>query len=467
MNSDWVGRLLAERYALVAEIGHGGMGQVFRAIDRENEAEVAIKILRSKNAQDHQDRERFEREIRISATLQHDYLVRVRGTGYDEVLGLPFLVMDLMHGMDLRKFLQEKGPLSPQAAIALMLQVGKGLNFLHKRRLVHRDIKPANIFLETYENEIRAILCDLGIAKQAERNDQDPTLTSTDSVVGSVKYMPPEYVQKKEFDERSDLYSLNATFYEILGGRAVWHDHSSNAEIVAALVRDEVPPLSRHAPWISEELVRAVHRGLARDPRERYSSCQEWMTTLAALGEPRSLHNLEDLRLRDEERSLVGASTESLLLPQETTKTSLRKSDNKRWLAGALALMILVFFGTRFSRERIHREPLANLEATSSSPRETTVPGAASTAQEVLPESSSSPPLPSTTSPSSPSSNKAKEAMPKATTGGTVPRQGLAQEKVVIPSNQPPTSSPPPVQPRQEEPKKPDINQPLYGKDAW
>jgi hypothetical protein len=157
-----------------------------------------------------------------------------------------------------------------------------------------------------------------------------------------------------------------------------------------------------------------------------------------------------------------------LSLPEETTKTSLRKSNNRHWLAGALAIMIFAFLGTQFSKEHVHREPLANMGVTSGLPKEQTAPGAGSRVPEVPPENSNVPHLATPPISSlSPPSNKAKESIPKMTASGNTPRKVLAQEKGAMPSNQPQTSPPLAVQPRQGEPKKPDINQPLYGKDAW
>lgn len=464
MSLNLVGTLLSGRYRLVELVGHGGMGSVFRALDQDSEQTVAIKLIRAENAQDRQGRERFEREMKLSVGLAHKNLVRVRGTGFDEELGVPFLVMDLMRGVDLRRFLEERGPLSPLAAAAIGLQVLEGLSFLHQKNLVHRDIKPANLFLEELGTEVRAVLCDLGIAKQVEQDEVDPTLTSTDSVVGSVKYMPPEYVQAKVFDVRSDIYSLNAALYEATGGRAVWYGHRSSAEIVAALVRDEAPGLSRHAPWIPREMVRLIHKGLARKPEERFQTCEEMAAALRALGPLSPLVSLEQLRLPEDEQKLVGAATESLLLATATSPRARDRRD-RRWLAGVLAVVLVGLGGLGIPRRGIAPDAQVAVRASVTAEGQQ-LPGAAPEHSASNPEeASASPPEPAV---SSAKPNERKEA-PRETASSSSSnplrgRPGTARLKASVASQ----STPPEAPPKNETvPPKIDSPKPVYGEGAW
>lgn len=354
MKENLDGAVLSGRYELKDVVGRGGMGSVFRALDGVSGEEVAVKVLLDGN---HKGRERFSREIEMSCALRHEHLGRARAAGYDEALGLPFLVMDLMKGLDLGRFLREHGRLSPAAAVSLVLQVLEGLKCLHKEGIWHRDIKPANIFLEEQGAEVRAVLCDLGIAKPVENGGDHRMLTSEEAYVGSVMYMPPEYVRSKSFDARSDLYALSASLYEAVG-QVLWSGQRSTPEIMAAIMRDDISPLWHVAPWVDRALAQKIHRGLSRQPEERFSCCEEMIEALYEHRCQRWPVPLLQMVLRDEERGAVQAVVENTPFGGDTAPV-LQAQPARRIIARAAAgglVALIVLGGLSLPRGASERE---------------------------------------------------------------------------------------------------------------
>ena len=245
------------RYRIEEEIGRGGMGIVFRAWDRLLERPVALKKL-SLPA----ERERFRREARAAAGLQHPHLVTVYDyweTGTDA-----YLAMELVEGPTLAQELRRRGgPLEPSQAIRLAIELCQALGALHERGIFHRDVKPENVFLT--EREGRAKLGDFGLAREA----RDDRMTNPGSAMGTPFYLAPEQVEGSPGDERSDLYALGLVFHESLTGRT-WF--AGRGDPLVRKLREDPPPPSelgiRTDPAVDEILVRA----LARRPERRFAS---------------------------------------------------------------------------------------------------------------------------------------------------------------------------------------------------
>ena len=196
------GTEIAGRYVLEKVLGFGGMGDVWQATDRQLERHVAVKIMRDQLA-DPRLVTRFQREAKIAASLQHPGITVVHDAGDHN--GLPFIVMELLHGQDLGSML-EKAPgrqLPIDTAISLIFQAAEALQAAHAHHVIHRDLKPANLFLQ--DNE-QLKICDFGIARIADATDG---LTSTGHAIGTALYMSPEQCEGVQVDERSDLYSLS------------------------------------------------------------------------------------------------------------------------------------------------------------------------------------------------------------------------------------------------------------------
>lgn len=254
------GHRLSGRYALVALLGSGGMGEVWRALDTELDRPVAVKVLREEFT-GRDLAERFRREARITGRLQHPGITVVHDVGSDN--GRLFMVMELLQGRDLGTVLAgAPGGLHAGAAVSLAIQVAGALQAAHAEHVVHRDIKPANLFLLT-SGLLK--LCDFGIARAI---DATAGLTHTGQVIGTPSYMSPEQCLGEGVDERSDLYSLGCVLYALLAGRPPFAEGEPLAIMFQHLNAD--PPSSRAVrPDVPPELDRLVLDLLAKDPARR------------------------------------------------------------------------------------------------------------------------------------------------------------------------------------------------------
>jgi len=277
-------------YRLIALLGKGAMGEVYRAHDPKLGREVAIKVLPAAFAESVERLRRFEHEARAASALNHPNILTIYELGTHE--GAPFLVMELLEGLTLRE-LMNQGPL-PAARIAeLGRQVATGLAAAHERGIVHRDLKPENLFLTRHD--VVKIL-DFGLAKHSYLGEEEPTsgmtqVTATGMVVGTLSYMSPEQATGKSVGFASDQFSLGVVLYEMLAGQRPFAG-DSNAEIMAAIVRDEPAPLESLVPGIPADLAAIVQRCLAKDPAGRFGNDTELATALAAAatGESMPVH---------------------------------------------------------------------------------------------------------------------------------------------------------------------------------
>ena len=253
-------------YELVALIGAGGMGRVFRARDRRLGRDVAIKVLPREYADNPERRRRFEQEARAAAAVDHPNLLAIHDAGTDA--GIPYLVFELLEGETLRRRLA-RGPLPVGRVIALGEQLAHGLAAAHARGITHRDLKPENVFLTPGD---RVKILDFGLAKPArsDHRTQPPGATAPGTVMGTVGYMSPEQVRGEPVDPRTDLFALGAILHEAITGRRAFGSGSA-VQIMHAIEHDEPPPLV-DAP---RELDRIIRRCLAKHRAERYESAHD------------------------------------------------------------------------------------------------------------------------------------------------------------------------------------------------
>src|SRR5688572_18202838 len=202
-------RVLAGRYALQGLVGQGGMADVELAHDQVLDRQVAVKLLHTRYADDPSFRERFKREARAAASLNHANMVAVYDTGEED--GRPFIVMEYVAGRSLRDVLRREGVL-PQRAAEIASDAALALHYSHERGLVHRDVKPANIMVS---NEGQVKVTDFGIARAMNAE----TVTQTAAVFGTAAYIAPEQAQGLDVDARTDVYSLGVVLYEMLTGQ--------------------------------------------------------------------------------------------------------------------------------------------------------------------------------------------------------------------------------------------------------
>ena len=277
-----VGHSLGGRYKVLRLIGRGGMGGVYETLAADGRHLAAKVIFRSVAGQDDQHMRRFIREARAATAIDSPHVVRTFELGTDLKLGSPFIAMELLSGIDVARLLQDKGPLRPPEVVRIFVQAARGLAAAHEAGIVHRDVKPANLFLHTAVEggKVLVKVCDFGVAKRSEEG-MTHDLTREGGVLGSPLYMSPEQAKTaSHVDHRSDIWGLCVSLYQTLSGVPPWNPDASLAELLLAICTERVPPLAEAAPWLAPALCAAVHRGLARDPDERWQSMDDLVEAL-------------------------------------------------------------------------------------------------------------------------------------------------------------------------------------------
>ncbi|HVO12964.1 MAG TPA: serine/threonine-protein kinase [Vicinamibacteria bacterium] len=249
-------------YEILAELGAGGMGRVYRARDLTLERVVALKTLAPQLGGDPAFVQRFLKEARAAARLNHPNIVQIYSFG--QVAGTYYLAMEYVDGRSLGAFLRS-GPLAELDAISVVRHACRALAVAHAEGLVHRDIKPDNLML-TRRGEVK--LVDLGIAK---RVDEDQSLTQTGHAVGTPHYISPEQISgSRDIDGRADIYSLGATLYHLVTGHTPFKG-PSGAVVMTMHLTQPLPDPRTHVPGLSEGLCRVVRKSMAKRREERYA----------------------------------------------------------------------------------------------------------------------------------------------------------------------------------------------------
>jgi eukaryotic-like serine/threonine-protein kinase len=280
-------------YEILALLGKGGMGEVYRARDLRLARDVAVKVIPEDFLEGEEGRARFEREARLLAALNHPGIAAIYS--FEEIPGssLPtsspprhLLVMELVEGEDLAKRISS-GPLPLEEIRSCARQIAEALAAAHEKGIVHRDLKPANVRITSGG---RVKLLDFGLAKRTDTGpagSEDATATAglseAGAVMGTVPYMSPEQVSGRPLDGRTDLFSLGIVLYEMASGRRPFAGGSS-AELASAILRDTPQPVGRVRAGLPEDLTEAIGRCLEKDPRNRFQSARD---LLAALDAPR------------------------------------------------------------------------------------------------------------------------------------------------------------------------------------
>jgi len=277
-------------YEIVAAIGAGGMGEVYRARDPRLGRDVAIKVLHSAVTLDADRRHRFELEARAAGGLNHPNIVAVFDIGSEA--GAMYVVQELLEGETLRERLRG-GPLPLRKALDYAVQAARGLAAAHAKGIVHRDLKPENLFL-TRDGRLKIL--DFGLAKLtatragSEEATSAPTEmlgTEPGMVLGTIGYMSPEQVRGQAVDHRSDLFSLGAILFEMVTGRRAFQG-ASPADTMSAILREEPADVSSINPNLSAGLERILRHALEKNPEERFHSAQDFAFDLESLSGPAS-----------------------------------------------------------------------------------------------------------------------------------------------------------------------------------
>jgi eukaryotic-like serine/threonine-protein kinase len=271
-----VGEKIAGRYEVEELVGHGGMSSVYRAHDSLLERHVALKILHEQYSGDEDFVERFKREARMVAQLQHPNIVTVIDRGEED--GRQYIVFEYIDGENLKELVVRKGRLDIREALEIALEVARGLAFAHENGLIHRDVKPQNVLLN---GDGRAKVTDFGIARTLDVDG----MTQTGTVLGTSNYIAPEQASGQRVDAHSDVYSLGAVLYELLAGEVPFPGESFIA--VAMKHLHEPPPSILDVRGdVPLRVAAAVDRALEKDPEQRFPTMDAFAGELeAALAE--------------------------------------------------------------------------------------------------------------------------------------------------------------------------------------
>jgi serine/threonine protein kinase len=264
-------------FEIIEVAGAGGMGVVYKARQQSLERDVALKVIKDEIAAEPEYRDRFLREAKLAASVDHPHVVTVYDVGDED--GRLYLVMQWIDGSDLRQMLDGSGRLTPKRAVAIGEQLAGALDAVHEASgLVHRDVKPANVLLRDVNGDDHAYLTDFGVAKPPEALE---ALTRTGSTVGTTGYLAPEQIQGKEAGPRSDLYSLGCVTFEMLTGKQPFTGENELA-VRWAHAQDARPLVSQALPALGHRYDGFFQKALAIDPEQRFGSGREFAEALAA-----------------------------------------------------------------------------------------------------------------------------------------------------------------------------------------
>jgi eukaryotic-like serine/threonine-protein kinase len=346
---------LAGRYHLEEPIASGGAAIVWRAFDENLSRSVAIKLLHPHHATDPTVVERFERESRAAAQLNHPNAVRIYDTGRED--DLVFLVMEHVDGPSLRDVLKEWGPLEPLAVAALGEQVASALGEAHAHGLVHRDVKPANILLAS-DGTVK--VTDFGIAKAL--SGADATLTNPGTVVGTAAYVAPEQLEDASVDARADIYALGVVLYECLTGRPAFSGDTPTATAAMRLTYELMPPrqLRSDVPRVLDDV---VVRATRRDREDRFTDGAQMAATLAAMVPLKPSEVTAALVGSADGNGEVAVQDSSEQRPFSGPMPSSRSEYARRLaaaVAGGVVLTLVAVFATQAMRDDVQTEAIAD-----------------------------------------------------------------------------------------------------------
>jgi eukaryotic-like serine/threonine-protein kinase len=266
------GSVLGNRYEILAMLGEGGMGAVYKVRDREVDRLVALKVIRPELAAQPEILKRFKQELILARQVTHKNVIRIFDLG--EADGVKFITMDFIDGQDLKSLLKEKGKLPPEQAAKIIAQVCRALDAAHSEGVVHRDLKPQNIMLDSAG---RVTVMDFGIARSTEMAGMG--LTQTGALVGTPEYMSPEQAKAEEVDARSDLFTLGIIFYELLTGNTPYRAETAYASLLKRTTERPRPPIELDAT-IPQSYNAIVMHCLEIAPADRYQSALEILADL-------------------------------------------------------------------------------------------------------------------------------------------------------------------------------------------
>ena len=304
-----VGTLLGERYEILAMLGQGGMGAVYKARDQELDRVVALKVIRPELTTNPEILKRFKQELILARQVTHRNVIRIFDLGQAD--GLKFITMEFLEGQDLRAELTKRGKFSPEDAARIILQISRALEVAHGEGVVHRDLKPQNIMLDA---NARAYVMDFGIARSAYL----PGMTQTGALIGTPEYMSPEQAKGEKLDERSDLFSLGVIFYELLTGNSPYYSDTPLATLWRRM-QEKAKPLTEVDPTIPKEISDIVAKLLEIEPANRFAKAGELAWRL---------------------ESWLGISNPALTATSTVALPAVKSTFYWKWVAAGLAILL-------------------------------------------------------------------------------------------------------------------------------
>ena len=273
-----LGTMLSGRYEVLKRVGSGGMADVYMAKDHKLNRNVAVKVLKSEYVEDEKFLKKFETEAQAVARLSHPNIVNIYDVGIED--GINYIVMELAEGITLKEYIRKKGYLNPKETVEISTQIASAISHAHKNHIIHRDIKPQNILVS--DTGIIKVT-DFGIAKATSSN----TVTSTATAMGSVHYISPEQAKGRFCDEKSDIYSLGITMYEMVTGHVPF-DHENGVTIALMHLQNEITPPSQIRDGIPDSLEKIILKCTMKKPEERYQTADDLIADLRLVFEDTS-----------------------------------------------------------------------------------------------------------------------------------------------------------------------------------
>ncbi len=330
------GQKINDRYEIIRSIGEGGMANVYLALDTILDRRVAVKVLRGDLANDEKFVRRFQREAISASSLSHPNIVEMYDVGEDD--GNYFIVMEYVEGKSLKSLIKKRGGLTLPEVLDIMLQLTDGIACAHNSYIIHRDIKPQNILVL---DDGRVKITDFGIAQALKRGE----LTETNSVMGSVHYLPPEQANGTGTTIKSDIYSLGIVMFELLTGKVPFKGENA-VEIAIKQMKEPMPDIHAYKDGIPQSIENIILKATAKNPKNRYDSVLEMQEDIkTALSkeredEKRIVFRYPESDNEQEEKETISRSEKNAELEDLFEKEKEKKSNKRLWIIGLIILFI-------------------------------------------------------------------------------------------------------------------------------
>ena len=339
------GQKINDRYQVIRSIGEGGMANVYLAYDTILDRNVAVKVLRGDLATDEKFVRRFQREAMSASALSHPNIVEMYDVGEDD--GNYFIVMEYIDGKTLKNLIKKRGALTVVEVVDIMLQLTSAISCAHDSYIIHRDIKPQNVMIL---DDGRVKITDFGIAIASNASE----LTQTNSVMGSVHYLPPEQANGAGATAKSDIYSLGILMFELLTGKLPFKGENA-VEIALKQMKEQIPSVCAMNPEIPQSIENVILKACAKNPKNRYANVKDMYNDIkTALDEDRTNETKQTYKFSEDDLDET-KKIESLSEVKKTKKKETKEEDSTEkkmnlaliitaGVAGLLVLLLVIFF---------------------------------------------------------------------------------------------------------------------------